>query len=160
MYAGVDPLTGRELRLTESTTGEAKAKEILKRFRAQVDEQRHARTRANETYVELSTRWVYLYRAIDQFGQVIDVLVSEKRDLAATCRFFTGALEHGPVTTEVNTDRVPAYPRVLDELLPASPLNRVRRVRTKERVTYGGLAWAAVRISSVSYVNVLYRSSA
>lgn len=24
----------------------------------------------------------YLYRAIDQFGQIIDVLVSEKRDLA------------------------------------------------------------------------------
>jgi len=29
------------------------------------------------------------YRAIDQFGQVIDVLVAEKRDLAATRRFFT-----------------------------------------------------------------------
>jgi transposase-like protein len=28
-----------------------------------------------------------LYRAIDQYGQVIDVLVSEKRDLAATRRF-------------------------------------------------------------------------
>jgi transposase-like protein len=26
-------------------------------------------------------RWVYLYRAIDQCGQVIGVLVSEKRDL-------------------------------------------------------------------------------
>ena len=38
---------------------------------------------------------VYLYRAIDQYGQVIDVLVSEKRDLAATRRFYTRALEHG-----------------------------------------------------------------
>jgi transposase-like protein len=38
----------------------------------------------------------YLYRAIDQFGQVIDVLVSEKRDLAATRRFYIRALEHGP----------------------------------------------------------------
>src|SRR6185437_7536612 len=47
VYAGLDPLTGRELRLTESTTDEAKAKEILKRFRAQVDEQRHARTKAS-----------------------------------------------------------------------------------------------------------------
>ena len=36
---------------------------------------------------------VYLYRAIDQFGQAIDVLVSEKRDIAATRRFFTRALE-------------------------------------------------------------------
>ena len=60
------------------------------------------------------------YRAIDQFGQVIDVLVSERRDLAATHRFFTQALAHGPSPTEVTTDRAPAYPRVLDELLPAA----------------------------------------
>src|ERR671916_2376119 len=60
------------------------------------------------------------YRAIDQFGQVIDVLVSEKRDLAATRGFFTRALEHGLRPSEVTTDRAPAYPRVLDELLPAA----------------------------------------
>jgi transposase-like protein len=47
-------------------------------------------------------------------------LVSEKRDLAATRRFFTRALEHGPSPTEVTTDRAPAYPRVLDELLPSA----------------------------------------
>jgi transposase-like protein len=43
---------------------------------------------------KVAGRWVYLYRAIDQFGQVIDVLVSQKRDLAATRRFFTRAFEH------------------------------------------------------------------
>jgi IS6 family transposase len=63
---------------------------------------------------------VYLYRAIDQNSQVIDVLVSEKRDIAATRQFFTRALEHGPSPTEVTTDRAAAYPRVLDELLPTS----------------------------------------
>jgi transposase-like protein len=63
---------------------------------------------------------VYLYRAIDQLGQVIDVLVSEKRDLGATRRFFTRALEHGPRPSEVSTDQAPAYPRVIDELLPAT----------------------------------------
>ena len=68
---------------------------------------------------KVAGRWVYLYRAIDQFGQVIDVLVSEKRDVAATRRFFIQALEHGPRPTEVSTDRAPAYPRVLDELLPS-----------------------------------------
>jgi transposase-like protein len=73
-----------------------------------------------ETYVKVSGRWVYLYRAIDQFGQVIDVLVTEKRDLAATRRFFTQALEHGPSPIEVTTDCAPAYPRVLDELLPTA----------------------------------------
>jgi transposase-like protein len=74
----------------------------------------------DETDVKIAGRWVYLYRAIDQYGQVIDVLVSQKRDLVATRRFFTRALEHGPHPTEVSTDRAPAYPRVLDELLPAA----------------------------------------
>ncbi len=31
----------------------------------------------DETYVKISGRWTYLYRAVDQFGQVIDVLLSE-----------------------------------------------------------------------------------
>ena len=48
----------------------------------------------DETYVKVAGRWVYLYRAVDQYGQVIDVLVSEKRDLVATRRFSARALEH------------------------------------------------------------------
>ena len=64
--------------------------------------------------------WRYVYRAIDQHGQVIDVLASTKRDLTATRRFFTRALEHAPHPAEVTTDRAPAYLRVLDELLPAA----------------------------------------
>jgi transposase-like protein len=75
---------------------------------------------ADETYLKIAGRWVYLYRAIDQFGQVIDVLVSEKRDMAATRRFFTRALEHGPSPTEVITDKAAVYPPVLDELVPGA----------------------------------------
>jgi transposase-like protein len=30
----------------------------------------------DETYVKVAGRWIYLYRAVDQHGQVIDVLVS------------------------------------------------------------------------------------
>jgi transposase-like protein len=67
----------------------------------------------DETYVKVAGRWVYLYRSIDQHGQVIDVLVSEKRDLAATRRFFTRALSHSPRPSEVVTDQAPTYPRVL-----------------------------------------------
>jgi IS6 family transposase len=72
----------------------------------------------DETYVKVAGRWVYLYRAIDQHGPVIDVLVSQKRDLAATHRYFTRVLNHGPHPTEVSTDRAPSYPRVIEELLP------------------------------------------
>jgi IS6 family transposase len=74
----------------------------------------------DETYVKVAGRWVYLYRAIDQYGQVIDVLVYQSRDLAATRQFFLRALEHGPHPIEVSTDRAPAYPRVIEELIPTA----------------------------------------
>ncbi len=74
----------------------------------------------DKTYVKVAGRWVYLYRAIDQYGQVIDVLVCPKRDQAAARRFFTGALERGPRPAEVTTDRAPAYSRVIEELIPAA----------------------------------------
>jgi IS6 family transposase len=35
-----------------------------------------------ETYVKVASRWTYLYRAVDQHGQVIDVLVSPRRKCA------------------------------------------------------------------------------
>ena len=37
----------------------------------------------DETYIKVAGRWTYLYRAIDQHGQVIDVMPSTRRDLAA-----------------------------------------------------------------------------
>jgi transposase, IS6 family len=79
---------------------------------------------ADETYVKVAGRWTYLYRAIDQHGQVIDVLLSARRDLAAARRFFARALRAGTIPAEVTTDRAPAYPRVLDELIPLSPAYR------------------------------------
>ena len=59
----------------------------------------------DETYLKVAGQWVYLYRAIDQHGQVIDVLASPKRDLAATRRFFARALDAARRPTEVTTDR-------------------------------------------------------
>jgi transposase-like protein len=74
----------------------------------------------DETYVKVAGRWRYLYRAVDQYGQVIDVLLSEHRDTASARRFFVQALRHGPALAEVTTDKAPAYLRVLDELVPAA----------------------------------------
>jgi transposase, IS6 family len=63
---------------------------------------------------------VYLYRAVDQYGQVIDVYASTRRDAEAARRFFHRARTvTGVVPVEVITDRAPTYPRVLDELWPA-----------------------------------------
>jgi transposase-like protein len=81
----------------------------------------------DETYVKVAGRWRYVYRAIDQFGQVIDVLVSRFRDTNAARRFFDRAIGTVKVIPiEVITDRAATYPIVLDELLPA-PWHRTER---------------------------------
>jgi IS6 family transposase len=75
----------------------------------------------DETYVKVNGAWRYVYRAVDQHGQVIDVLVSKRRDADAARRFFNRALATVKVVpSEVVTDAAPVYPRVLDELVPAA----------------------------------------
>jgi transposase-like protein len=79
------------------------------------------RWHVDETYVKVAGRWAYLYRAVDQFGQVIDVYASARRDSEAACRFFQHARSTTGVTpSEVVTDRAPTYPAVVDELWPAA----------------------------------------
>jgi hypothetical protein len=57
-----------------------------------------ARRFDDETYLKIAGRWTYLYRAVDQYGQVIDVLLSARPDMTAARRFFTrgAARRHGP----------------------------------------------------------------
>jgi transposase-like protein len=85
---------------------------------------RHAvgdRWQVDETYVKVAGRWWYVYRAIDQFGQVIDVFVSPRRDAGAARRFFQRAIGATKVTpAEVATDQARLYPAVLEALLPAA----------------------------------------
>jgi IS6 family transposase len=70
--------------------------------------------------VQVAGQWRYVYRAIDQFGQVIDVFVSSRRDAKAAHRFFQRAIGTTKVLpVEVVTDRAATYPIVLEELLPA-----------------------------------------
>jgi transposase-like protein len=75
----------------------------------------------DETYVKVAGQWRYVDRAIDQFGQVIDVFVSLRRDITAARRFFEWAIATTKVVpVEVITDRAATSPVVLEELLPAA----------------------------------------
>jgi transposase-like protein len=69
----------------------------------------------DETYVKVAGQWRYVYRAIDQFGQVIDVFVSLQRDTKAANRFFERAIGTTKITpNEVTTEQAPGYPAVLE----------------------------------------------
>jgi transposase-like protein len=67
----------------------------------------------DDTYVKVGGVWRHVYRAVEQHGQVIDVLVSKRRDAEAARRFFTRALTTLKVRpTEVVTDAAPRSTRV------------------------------------------------
>ena len=59
----------------------------------------------DETYVKVQGRWCYLYRAIDTSGALVDVRLSETRDMAAAKAFFQSAKTVTGITpARVTTD--------------------------------------------------------
>ena len=44
----------------------------------------------DETYVKVAGIWRYIYRAVDEQSQVIDVMVSQTRDIAAARKIMVG----------------------------------------------------------------------
>ena len=68
----------------------------------------------DETYVKVHGRWCYLYRAIDQHGNLVDVLLSEHRDMEAARAFFRSAKAVTGITPDrVTTDGHDSYPRAI-----------------------------------------------
>jgi hypothetical protein len=47
--------------------------------------------RQYQTYVKVAGEWCYLYRAIDRDGNLVDVYLSETRDMAAAKAFLRSA---------------------------------------------------------------------
>ena len=83
---------------------------------------RHAvgtKWRVDETYTRLQGTWTYIYRAIDQHGQVVDAYFSTRRNAAAAEAFFQRAIdETGSTPTRVTTDKAKCYPPALRVVLP------------------------------------------
>ncbi|MGK0275999.1 MAG: IS6 family transposase [Ilumatobacter sp.] len=72
----------------------------------------------DETYVKVAWVWRHLYRAVDQHGQVIDVLVSKRRNIPAATRFVEMMLAGRDRPGEVTTDLAAPLLRIVDDLLP------------------------------------------
>jgi putative transposase len=82
----------------------------------------------DETYVNVKGTWCYLYRAIDRDGNLVDSMLSEKRDMEAVKRFFKQAADvvgHGP--ERVTTDGHDSYPRAIRQTLGSDVLHRTNR---------------------------------
>src|SRR3954464_4823109 len=88
----------------------------------------HTRWHLDEVFVRIGGRQMYLWRAVDAEGEVLDVLVQPKRDRRAAQKLMRKLLrKQGMVPDAWVTDRCPAYGAALRRL----NLNRAAHVQRK-----------------------------
>ncbi len=80
-----------------------------------------------------------MYRAVDEEGQVIDLYVSARRDLAAARRFFTRAIAAHGRPDEVVTDLAQALETVIEELVPEAFHNTDQYANNRIECDHGRL---------------------
>jgi putative transposase len=82
----------------------------------------------DETYGKIQGRWCYLYRAIDTSGALVDVRLSETRDMAAARAFFRSAKTVTGITpARVTTDGHDSYPKAIRTELGDEVRHRTNR---------------------------------
>jgi transposase-like protein len=103
---------------------------LTARLRSRRRGQAGAKWHADETYIKVHGRWCYLYRAIDRDGNLVDALLSDKRDMTTAQRFFVQAVDLvGRAPEQVTTDGHDAYPRAIRETLGDGAYHRTSRYK-------------------------------
>ena len=73
----------------------------------------------DEVFVKINGKHQYLWRAVDQDGEVVDVYLQAKRDGAAAKRFFRRVLRsHGGEPRQIVTDKLRSYSVAHREIIP------------------------------------------
>ena len=77
----------------------------------------HAQWHLDEMFVSIGGRRMYLWRAVDQNGEVLDVLVQAKRDKQAARRLLRKLLKkHARPPRTIVTDKLQSYAAAIREL--------------------------------------------
>ena len=82
----------------------------------------------DETYIKVSGRWCYLYRAIDRDGNLLDSMLSEHRDRDAARRFLRRLIDaqvRKPL--RLTTDKHPAYTKAIRWIVGRKALHRTNQ---------------------------------
>src|SRR5207302_10852361 len=112
---GVD-VSGRTILRWVQKFGPALSEEI-RRYRTPVS----TTWLVDETYVKILGNWHYLYRGVDEDGQVLDCWLSRTRDLAAAEAFFRRTINStGWVPGHVVTDKATFYPSAIRTYAPGA----------------------------------------
>ena len=73
----------------------------------------------DEVFIKIDGKQHYLWRAVDQDGEIVDVYLQKRRDGAAAKRFFKRLLKkHGVEPRKIVTDKLRSYGVAQRELIP------------------------------------------
>jgi len=77
------------------------------------------------TYIKSEGRWCYFYRAIDKDGNLVDVYLSDKRNINAAENFFKQAMKTtGIKPSQITTDKEPAFYRAVKNIFGKNTKHR------------------------------------
>ena len=116
----------------------------------------------DEVFVKINGKQHYLWRAVDQDGDVIDVFLQAKRDGAAAKRFFKRLLRsNGTEPRKIVTDKLRSYGVAHRELIPETihstkqyENNRVEQSHEATRVRERGMRKFKSVIQARSFLGV------
>ncbi len=91
----------------------------------------------DEVFITIGGERHYLWRAVDQDGDVLDILVQKRRDKRAAKRFFRKllkGLKYAP--RRIVTDKLGSYGAARKELLPAVIHDQGKRLNNRAEVSH------------------------
>jgi putative transposase len=90
----------------------------------------------DEVFVNICEKRHYLWRAVDQDGEVVDVYLQERRDANAAKRFFQRFLKAGGVPREIITDKLRSYGVAHRSLIPGSNHNTKQYANNRAELSH------------------------
>ena len=82
----------------------------------------------DETYIKVSGRWCYLYRAIDRDGDLLDSMLNEHRDRDAARRFLRRLIDgQGRKPLRLTTEKHPAYRKAIRWIVGRKAVHRTNQ---------------------------------
>ena len=91
----------------------------------------------DEVFVKINGKQQYLWRAVDQDGEVVDVFLQSRRDGAAAKRFFIRLLRRqGEEPRQIVTDKLRSYGVAQRELIPNTIHNTTQHANNRAELSH------------------------
>ena len=90
----------------------------------------------DEVFVKIDGKQHYLWRAVDQDGEVVDVYLQQRRDGKAAKRFFKRMLKSGGTPRQIVTDKLRSYGVAHRSLIPEANHNTEQYANNRAELSH------------------------